>query len=273
MNAPAIANRLPFTTTKSIEVAGVRIPVSEYLAVERTREAGLDSYIAGVRPNTGIKRRVKAVLWPLIRASENIFGHQFLQYRLARWIRKYATKETTFLECGPGDMSLRRFLPKGIAYNAIDFGISEFNVTRIVARDPRVNIAIASIESIPLADNCVDMAACVEMMQHVPDVDKGLRELVRVCRNGAKVMITVANGHCTKVKVKGANKHFIHLFTDADFRGRAERAGLKVLEAEQTGKWIPFPQWLIGGHSMHLPIRSAKEVDNSYFVYLFEVQK
>lgn len=265
--------RLLWQTTRSIEVCGINIPVSESLAVARSGDAGWDSHIAGIRPNSGLKSAVKAVLWPLRRASENILGHQFLQYTLARWIRKYADENTAFLECGPGDMSLRRFLPPTIAYNAIEFGLSEFQVRRVLARDPRVNLVLGSIESIPLADNSVDMVACVEMLQHVPDVDKGLREIIRVCKPGAKVMVTVANGHCTKVKRKGANRHFVHLFTEADFRGRAERAGLNVLEHEQTGKWVPVPQKLIGGHSMHLPIRSEREEENCYFVYLFEVQK
>ncbi|MBX3388034.1 MAG: class I SAM-dependent methyltransferase [Phycisphaeraceae bacterium] len=265
--------RLAWQTTRSIEVCGITIPVSEALAVSRSGDAGWDSYVAGIRPNSKPKSAMKSLIWPILRASENVLGHQFLQYTLARWIRRYANERTAFLECGPGDMSLRRFLPPAIAYNAIEFGLSEFQVRRVLARDPRVNLVLGSIESIPLADSCVDMVACVEMLQHVPDVEKGLREIARVCKPGAKVMVTVANGHCVKVKRKGANKHFVHLFTEAAFRGHAKRAGLKVLEHEQTGKWVPVPQKLIGGHSMHLPIRSAREEDNCYFVYLFEVQK
>jgi len=96
---------------------------------------------------------------------------------------------------------------------------------------------------------------------------------VRVGKLGAKVMATVANGHCVKVKHKGANRHFMHLFTEADIRGRMERAGLRVLEHEQTGKWVNVPEKMIGGHSMHLPISSPKEEENCYFVYLLEVGK
>lgn len=265
--------RLAWTTSRTIEVCGITIPVSESLAVARSGDAGWNSHIAGIRPNSGLKSAAKSILWPFRRASENILGHQFLQYTLARWIRKHANENTAFLECGPGDMSLRRFLPPAIAYNAVEFGLSEFQVRRVLAHDPRVNLVLGSIEEIPLAESSVDMIACVEMLQHVPDVDKGLRELVRVSKPGAKVMVTVANGHCTKVKRRGANKHFVHLFTEADFRGRSERAGLKVLEHEQTGKWVPVPQNLIGGHSMHLPIKSAREEDNCYFVYLFGVTK
>lgn len=269
----AFRQRLAWTTTRTIEVCGITIPVSESLAVARSGDAGWDSHIAGIRPNSSLKSTVKTILWPLRRASENILGHQFLQYTLARWIKQYANENTAFLECGPGDMSLRRFLPKSIAYNAVEFGLSEFQVRRVLARDPRVNLVLGTIEEIPLANSSVDMVACVEMLQHVPDVDKGLRELVRVCKPGAKIMVTVANGHCVKVKRKGANRHFVHLFTEADIRSRAESAGLKVLEHEQTGKWVPVPQNLIGGHSMHLPIKSAREEDNCYFVYLLEVQK
>ncbi|MBX3379554.1 MAG: class I SAM-dependent methyltransferase [Phycisphaeraceae bacterium] len=272
-NGTSFKQRLSWTTTRTMEVCGLKIPVSESLAISRSGDAGWDSNVAGVRPNSSLKSTMKRMIWPVIRFSENILGHQFLQYTLARWIRKYANENTAFLECGPGDMSLRRFLPRAIAYNAVEFGVSEFQVRRVLARDPRVNLVLGSIESIPLADNSVDMVACVEMLQHVPDVDKGLSELVRVCRPGAKVMVTVANGHCVKVKTKGANKHFVHLFTEADFRARAERAGLQVLEHEQVGKWVPVPQSLIGGHSMHLPIHSKAEEDNCYFVYLFGVQK
>lgn len=267
------ANRLTWRTTRTMRVAGVEIPVAENLRVSTDERAGWDSAVAGVRPGGRAKNLVKTVLWPIRRVSENVFGHQFLQRPLGRWIRRYADQSTVFLECGPGDMSLRRFLPAGVAYNAIEFAISEFQVRRVLAHDPRVNLAMASIEDIPLADNSVTMVACVEMFMHVPDFEKGLREVVRVCRPGAKVLVTVANGHCTKARVKGPNPHFVHLFTEAAFREAAARAGLHVLEHFQTGLWIPVPQALIGGHSMHVPWRSKREVDNCYFVYLFEVHK
>lgn len=86
-------------------------------------------------------------------------------------------------------------------------------------------------------------------------------------------MVTVANGHCKKVKTKGPNKHFIHLFTEASFRARVEAAGLKVLEHEQVGVWVPVPSKLIGGHSMHWPTTGKSEYENCYFVYLLEVVK
>ncbi|MFN9974154.1 MAG: hypothetical protein ACK58T_30075, partial [Phycisphaerae bacterium] len=78
--------RLTWRTTKSVEVLGVHIPVSESLAVNRTDEAGWNSFVAGIRPNSGLKSAIKSLLWPLRRASENILGHQFLQYRLAKWM-------------------------------------------------------------------------------------------------------------------------------------------------------------------------------------------
>jgi SAM-dependent methyltransferase len=265
--------RLAWRTTKSVEVLGVPIPVSESLAVNRTDEAGWNSFVAGIRPNSGLKSAIKGLLWPLRRASENILGHQFLQYRLAKWMRRYADSNTVFLECGPGDMSIRRFLPRDLAYNAVEFGLSEFQVRRVLKRDRRVNLCLGSIEDLPIADDCVTMVACVEMLQHVPNVDKALRELRRVCVNGAKIMVTVANGHCKKVKTKGPNKHFIHLFTEAAFRARVEAAGLKVLEHEQVGVWVPVPSRLIGGHSMHLPLKGKSEYENCYFVYLLEVVK
>jgi SAM-dependent methyltransferase len=264
--------KIEWRTTKSVPCAGMTIPVAEGLPISTRDDAGLDQSLPGIRPNSARSIATKSMAWPFTRPLEEFFGHQWLQHQLGKWLQRYATSETCFLECGPGDMSFRRFLPPGVAYNTIEFAVSEFQIHRVVKKDPRVNFCIASITDIPVADNTCDIVACIEMLQQTIPADQAMSEIRRVAKPGAKLLCTIGNGKCDKVERKGKNRVYAHFWSDAEFQAIAAKAGFQLLEHYQTGRWIPFPRW-ITHRPLHLPITSKDEYYNSYFVYLFEIQK
>ncbi len=235
-------------------------------------DAGLDQAFAGIRPNSRASILTKSIAWPIARAADEILGHQYLQHQLGKWLRRYAGPDTVFLECGPGDMSFRRFLPKGVAYNTIEFAVSEFQVHRVAKRDPAVNLCLASITDIPVDNDTCDIIACIEMLEQIPEIDRALEEIKRVAKPGAKLLCTIGNGRSDKVLQKGKNRVYANFWTDDEFLALTERHGFKLREHYQTGRWIPLPRWLTS-RSMHLPISSPEEHRNSYFVYLFDIPK
>jgi SAM-dependent methyltransferase len=264
--------KIHWRTNKHVHCAGIEIPVSESLPIATRGDAGLDQALAGIRPNSKKSIMLKSLAWPFTRATEEILGHQYLQHQLGKWLRRYVKPDSVFLECGPGDMSFRLFLPKGMAYNTIEFAVSEFQVHRVVKRDPAVNFCLASITDIPVADNTCDIVACIEMLEQIPDIDKAMEEIKRVAKPGAKFLCTIGNGKCEKVLRKGKNAVYANFWSDDEFQTVAERHGFKLKEHYQTGRWVPLPKWLTG-RSMHLPFTSTDERYNSYFVYLYEIPK
>ena len=61
--------------------------------------------------------------------------------------------------------------------------------------DKRVIIKIASIESLPFSENTFDCVISSEILEHIPDVDKGLKEINRVLKPGGTLLITVPNNN------------------------------------------------------------------------------
>ena len=262
-------NRLQWTTPKRIEAAGLSLPVSASLRTSTRADAGTAPDLAGVRPNSSRQMLLKRLAWPVARASQAVRGHQYVHYILAKWLRSRLGPTTTFLEVGPGDMSFRRFLPADMAYNAIDFAVSEFQLRRVVARDPRVNLAIASVTDIPLPDACVDVVVAVEVLQHVGDIERGMAEIRRVMRPGGAFLVSVGNGESYKVERRGRNPYYVHFWNFAGFRELAERHGFRLVDSRQTGRWVPVPKWM-SRESVHLPLSSSDERANCMFLYFFE---
>jgi len=261
-------NRLQWTTDREIHAAGVALPVARSLDVRERADAGTAPDRPGVRPNSSRQMLIKRLIWPVARASLIVRGHQYVHYILAGWLKTHLKETSALLEIGPGDMSFRRFLPRDMAYNAIDFAVSEFQLRRVVAQDPRVNLAIASVTDIPLPDSCVDIAVACEVLQHVGDIDRGLEEIHRVMRPGGVLLVSVGNGKSYKVQKRGRNPHYVHFWSFDEFKGLAERHRFTLLDSRQTGRWVPIPRW-ISRETFHLPLTSADERANCMFLYCF----
>lgn len=61
--------------------------------------------------------------------------------------------------------------------------------------DPRVKLQKASIYELPYPDNTFDMIVSSEVMEHLSDDAKALKELKRVLKKNGSVLITVPNLH------------------------------------------------------------------------------
>lgn len=260
-------------TDRRISILGMELPISERLELQRRADAGLTQALPGLRPDTPDSMRRKRMLRPVQHALGGLFGNKFLQRPLGRWLREAADENTVFLECGPGDLSFRHYLPEGLVYNTVEFAVSEFNLDRVVKRDPRVNFCFGSITDLPVADNTCTVVACIEMLQQIDEIDRALSEVARVLRPGGLFLCTMSNGFSRKFEAKGKNAYFAHHWSDADFRGLLRGHGFEIHEGYQTGRWVPLPAWMTTSYSLHLPITSKDERDNCYFVYRCENTK
>lgn len=109
------------------------------------------------------------------------------------------------LDAGCGDGVLSRMLAER---GAIVFGtdISEPNIERCnqYAKEAglsNMEFAVADSESLPFPDNSFDLVVSSHVLEHLPDFDKGLTEIMRVTKKRAVVAIpTIFNG-CSLVQV------------------------------------------------------------------------
>lgn len=76
-----------------------------------------------------------------------------------------------------------------IAENFIDFAKQKAKAEDI----KNVDFRTSPLENLPFKDKTFDIVLCSEVLEHVEDLPKSLREIKRICKEGAKVVITVPN--------------------------------------------------------------------------------
>jgi SAM-dependent methyltransferase len=110
---------------------------------------------------------------------------------------------------------------------------------KIEASPARAHRGIRSdCDPIPLADNSGDLVICTEVLEHVPDPEKFLLELIRVTRPGGQLLITVPDSRSEQfVGATAPPQYFqepnhIRIFTSEKFRELVLGTGLKI-ESQQ----------------------------------------
>jgi SAM-dependent methyltransferase len=67
--------------------------------------------------------------------------------------------------------------------------IDEFR--RAVANDPRFHVLSMSSSALAFDDQCFDLVTSFEVLEHVPELERTADEMVRVCRTGGLVILSV----------------------------------------------------------------------------------
>lgn len=110
----------------------------------------------------------------------------------------------------------------------------------------------ADAQSIPLPAASVDTAICCETIEHVPEPQAAVRELARVLRPGGRLYMTTPNylgpmgAYRAYLRVRGRRfteegQPINHLLLGPFVRQWVRSAGLRVLRADSTGHYLPFP--------------------------------
>jgi 2-polyprenyl-3-methyl-5-hydroxy-6-metoxy-1,4-benzoquinol methylase len=95
--------------------------------------------------------------------------------------------------CGRGGFS-RYLLECGADLVAADFSDTAIaNTQRLLQNIAYCEAVVADIQDIPFSDNTFDVVVSLETLEHVPDPDKALTELVRVTKPSGKLVISTPN--------------------------------------------------------------------------------
>jgi len=98
--------------------------------------------------------------------------------------------------CGMGELAERIARELGARVQALD--ISERMVELTRARG--VDVVLGDVQQLPYADDSFDVVVANWVLYHVPDLDRGVRELARVLRPGGRLIAaTVGPDHMAEL--------------------------------------------------------------------------
>ncbi len=103
-------------------------------------------------------------------------------------------KPARFLDagCGMGELAERVHRELGVAVAAVDISPRMVELTRARGVDAQV----ADLQELPFEAGSFDCVAANWVLHHVPDLDRGIRELARVLRPGGRlVAATLGDGN------------------------------------------------------------------------------
>ena len=103
-------------------------------------------------------------------------------------VAEVAPRRVLEVGCGRGEQSERIAQEFGADVVAVDQSERMVELTRARGIDAR----LGDVQSLPFPDDCFDCALAAWMLYHVPDLDLGLSELVRVLRSGGR-LVAVTN--------------------------------------------------------------------------------
>jgi len=134
--------------------------------------------------------------------------------------------------CGEGELAERILAEPGIDVVAVDLSPRMVELAASRGLDARV----ADVQSLPFADASFDVVVAAWMLYHVPDLDRGLAEVVRVLRSGgALVAVTNAPGHLQEVLDLGGLEGWMLGFDGENGQARLEEHFARVHRREVYG--------------------------------------
>jgi len=137
--------------------------------------------------------------------------------------------------CGTGYL-LKVADERGLETHGVD--ISEEGVEIAKTTSPNSGILLGKGEDLPFPDNSFDYVICLGALKHFLDLDKGIREMMRVAKQDASFCIVVPNSRFLLWKIRGnrgteqqdINENLMSL---KEWTSIFEKQGLQILEVRK----------------------------------------
>ena len=227
-----------------------------------------------IKLDSSIKKFVKDIIIPFLDLKRELFVDGFITALAAKWI--FETKNTLYnngkislLDVGFGDLRLLKKLRRcrEIIYFGIDISLDSYRFEKYFRNDQ--NVALASVTKIPVEDNSFDIVVSTEVLEHISQIDKAIKEIYRVLKPGGSFFVSIPNNYCYKYKIKGPHADHCNNWTYREFLTYILNFGFELVKSTMRGIWIPLPLW-ITKTSYQLPFSSKKECYNTNFFYIFK---
>jgi 2-polyprenyl-3-methyl-5-hydroxy-6-metoxy-1,4-benzoquinol methylase len=157
------------------------------------------------------------------------------------------------LEIGCGRGVFARYLAEqGADLVAADFSPGAVAYARNRLRDHEAEVVVADVQAIPFADETFDIVVSQETLEHVPEPDVGLAELVRVTKVGGTLIVTTPNYlnliGLYRIILRLAGRRFTELGQPVNQSlllvqqvRRLRKLGCRVDAVDSNGQFLPVP--------------------------------
>jgi len=128
-----------------------------------------------------------------------------------------------------------------VARRLREAGLEVVTTDRAPGMNPDV---ICPAEELPFADGSFDVVACRTAAHHFADVDAAVTEMARVAADRVLLVDTTNMGEQVEVAEKLRDPSHVRNYSDAEWHGLCERAGLEVAEAKVFPHTFDLEAWL-----------------------------
>ena len=145
--------------------------------------------------------------------ADTAYTHHFGPIIAALYKRVTKTKVFELARIAPGEVVLdagcgvgyMAQIAKGLGLDVSAWiGLDQVDAfaRQAAARFPRV--LQGSLTEIPLASGSIDCLLCIEVVEHIADLERAVSEMMRVIRPGGRIVLTSPNRDCAAERVKGS---------------------------------------------------------------------
>jgi SAM-dependent methyltransferase len=139
---------------------------------------------------------------------------------------------------GPGELSARIAAELGAQVVAVD--VSERMVE--LARERGVDARVGDVQALPFEDGSFDLVVAAWMLYHVPDLDLGLAEIVRVLEPGGRlVAVTNSELHLDEARAHAGVSMVGRLPFNRDNGEEILLGHFEAVERIDVDGWVTFP--------------------------------
>lgn len=100
-----------------------------------------------------------------------------------------------------------------------------------------VNVRKAELEALPFAEGTFDLVTALDVLEHIPDDGKALGEIIRVCKPGGHVLITVPVFPSLWCEHDEINHH-IRRYQPKQIRALIAQNGLSIVQQSFMNTWL-----------------------------------
>lgn len=163
-----------------------------------------------------------------------------IRLRLISKILEVQDKNLKILDAGCGYGFITKMLAqKGFLVTGVDNDVNRLKVARKLFQNHEIKFLKAGLSNLPFKDRSFDLVVCLEVLEHIKDDTKALKELKRITKSSGKIIVSFPEANTNKV----GYKNFGHVrpgYSVEKFQALAKKMGLKI------DQFMPFGLTVIG---------------------------
>ena len=101
--------------------------------------------------------------------------------------------DSLLLDNGCGDLFISNLIAEVSGATVVGVDIKSERMKRFQFRN--IIKCTADARFLPFREDCFDYAVCINVLEHIKEDDRAIREIARVTKNNSKVFISVPNSH------------------------------------------------------------------------------